>query len=93
MRNNRNNRNKTVRSVEDLILENEALEARNEFLERCVEALKLNNAKITIERNEALDKLHAIQQMSMFEFGSKYCNDEQNAADGRAFARALLGGK
>lgn len=93
MKNIENSTNRRYTSLEDVLLENEALEARNEFLERCVEALKLNNAEITIERNEALDKLHAIQQMSMFEFGSKYCNDEQNAADGRAFAKALLGGK
>ena len=36
---------KEIHSIEDLILENEALEARNEFLEKCVKALKLNLSK------------------------------------------------
>ena len=73
--------------------ENEALKARNEFLERCVRALKLNNAKITLERNTAIEELQHIKQMSMFEFGNTYCSSESLEADGHAFARALLGGK
>ena len=86
--------NREVRSVKDLLLENEALEARNEFLEKCVNALKLNLSKTTQERNEAIDKLHKIQQMSMFEFGNRYCSQESLEADGHAFARSLgIGGK
>ena len=81
-----------IHSIEDLILENEALEARNEFLEKCVKALKLNLSKTTQERNEAIDKLHKIQQMSMFEFGNRYCSSESLEADGHALARELLGG-
>ena len=77
--------------VKNLIIENEGLKARNEFLERCVKALKLNNAKITLERNKALDELHEIKQLSMFEFGNLYCSSESLEADGHAFARALLG--
>lgn len=83
---------KEIHSIEDLILENEALEARNEFLEKCVKALKLNLSKTTQERNDAIDKLHKIQQMSMFEFGNRYCSQESLEADGHAFARSLLGG-
>ena len=81
-----------LRSVKDLLLENEALEARNDFLERCVRALKLNNAKLTDERNQYLDELTTIKGMSMFEFGNKYGTEESLSEDGRAFARALLGG-
>ena len=81
-----------LRSVKDLLLENEALEARNDFLERCVKALKLNNAKLTDERNQYLDELTTIKGMSMFEFGNKYGTEESLSEDGRAFARALLGG-
>ena len=77
----------------NLELENKELQARNEFLERCVRALKLNNAKITIERNEAIEELQHIKQMSMFEFGNRYCSSESLEADGHAFARSLLGGK
>ena len=51
---------KEIHSIEDLILENEALEARNEFLEKCVKALKLNLSKTTQERNDAIFKLYKI---------------------------------
>ena len=87
-----NTEKRELRSVKDLLLENEALEARNDFLERCVRALKLNNAKLTDERNQYLDELTAIKGMSMFEFGNKYGTEESLSEDGRAFARALLGG-
>ena len=83
--------------LKDTILEiqeeNESLRTRNEFLERCVKALKLDNSKLTVERNEALDKLHKIQQMSMFEFGNAYCTNDSLEADGKAFAESLIGGK
>ena len=88
----RNIRNKTVRSVEDLILENEALNERNEFLEKLVRALKENNAVITAERNALCDEIHRITSMGMFEFGSKYCDDNRLEDAGRQFARELLGG-
>ena len=81
---------KEHKSVKDLILENEALEARNEFLEKCVNALKLNLSKTTQERNEAIDKLHKIQNMSMWDFADKYCSEDQLEEDGRLFARELL---
>ena len=74
-----------------LVEQNKELKARNEFLERCVEALKLNNSKITAERNNAIDELNRIKSMSMFEFGNTYCSDDSLAADGKAFARSLLG--
>ena len=77
----------------------EQLEARNLFLERCVEGLKLNLSKTTMERNHYCEKaiklnkeLQDIKQMSMFEFGNTYCSSESLEADGHALARALLGG-
>lgn len=73
--------------------ENERLNARIIFLEKCVEALKLNNSKLTVERNNAITELDKIKSMSMFEFSTNYCTAEQQEADGRAFAKALLGGK
>ena len=81
------------RRLGELERENERLTNRNRFLERCVKGLKLNNAAITLERNELCDKLHEIQQLSMFEFGNRYCSNESLEEDGKAFARALLGGK
>ena len=73
--------------------QNEALKARNEFLERMVNGLKLNLRQTTDERNAAIDELNRIKGMSMFEFSNNYCTVEQQEADGRAFAKALLGGK
>ena len=73
----------------ELEKENEALTARNEFLERMVNGIKLNNSKLTQERNAYLDELMAIKNMSMFEFGNKYCNAESLSNDAKAFARAL----
>ena len=77
----------------------EQLEARNLFLEQCVEGLKLNLSKTTIERNKLCDRvnklskeLQDIKQMSMFEFGNTYCSSESLEADGHALARSLLGG-
>lgn len=69
----------------------EQLEARNRFLQRMVNGLKLHNQELTEERNNLIDELHSIKRMSMFEFGNAYCNDTSLEADGKAFARSLLG--
>ena len=82
-----------IRSVKDLLLENEALEARNDFLQRMANGLRLNNQMLTKERNDLIDELTSIKGMSMFEFGNKYGTEESLSEDGRAFARALLGGE
>ena len=75
---------------------NEELQARNDFLQKCVKALKLNNAKTTLERNkfcnrcnELSHELQDIKQLNMFEFGNLYCSSESLEADGHAFARSL----
>ena len=80
--------------------ENEQLRARNEFLQRMVNGLKLNLHQCKVEsdklceRNMELSKeLQDIKQMSMFEFGNTYCSNESLEADGHAFAKSLLGGK
>ena len=94
--------------VKDTLLEiqeqNEELKARNEFLERCVEALKLNLSAVTLERNKLVDKVHFLDQkcnayhkevleithMGMWDFADKYCSDSQVEADARLFAKELL---
>ena len=91
MKNIENIVNTEVRSVEDLILENEALMARNEFLEKAISVLKRDNERITIERTKLVDEIQRITSMGMFEFGNKYCSDDSLKEDGRAFARSLLG--
>ena len=78
--------------IKDVILDNEALHERNEFLERKCNALMLNNQALTEERTRLQAELDRIKSMSMFEFGNTYATNEQLEADGKAFARALLGG-
>jgi len=72
-------------------LEIQELQARNSFLERKVEALMINNAQLTSERNKLTEELMEIKSMGMFEFADKYNSDTQCADAGRAFAKALLG--
>lgn len=76
-----------------LVEQNKELKARNEFLERMVNGLKLHNHELTKERNKLCEELNHIKSMSMFEFGNTYASSESLEADGHAFARALLGGK
>ena len=78
--------------IKNLILENEELTARNDFLQRQVNALKLNNHALTEELTCLQTELDSIKSMSMFEFSNNYCSIEQQEADGKAFAKALLGG-
>ena len=84
----------------ELEKENEELKARTDFLQRCIVALKLNNGQLTKERNQVIEKnlelqreLCHIKDMGMLEFGNTYCSTESLEADGKAFAKALLGGK
>ena len=58
---------------------------------RMLRGVKLNNGKLTLERNELIKELDSIKRMSMFEFGNTYCSNESLEADGHAFARSLLG--
>ena len=67
------------------------LARQTERQSRFIKALKLNNSQLTVERNELQKGLNHIKSMSMFEFGNKYASDESLEADGRAFARSLLG--
>ena len=78
------------------------IESNKELARKCkrqtrfIKALKLSNSQITLERNKLCDKcnrqakeLHDIKNMSMFEFGNRYCTSESLEADGHAFARSL----
>ena len=83
-----------VKSVKDKIIADQKaeireLKSRNDFLQRMVNGLKLNNSALTLERNQLVDELQTIKGMSMFEFGNTYCSSESLEADGHAFARAL----
>ena len=79
-----------------IIESNKELARKCERQTRFIEALKLSNSQITLERNKLCDKcnrqakeLHDIKNMSMFEFGNTYCTSESLEADGHAFARSL----
>ena len=83
-----------------IIESNKELARKCERQTRFIEALKLSNSQITLERNKLCDKcnrqakeLHDIKNMSMFEFGNTYCSNESLEADGHAFARSLGVGK
>ena len=68
------------------------LARKTERQTRFIKALKLNNSKLTVERNQLQNELDHIKSMSMFEFGNQYASDESLEADGKAFAKSLLGG-
>jgi hypothetical protein len=56
---------------------------------RFIEALKLNNGKLTVERNNAIDELNHIKAMNMYEFANKYNTPEQQEEAGHQLARSL----
>ena len=81
-------------SLEELrafIINCDELARQTERQSRFIKALKLNNSQLTVERNELQKELNHIKSMSIFEFGNKYASDESLEADGKAFARSLLG--
>ena len=73
----------------DLEKDNEFLQTKIEQKERIIKGVKLNNSKLTIERNQLLSELDRIKSMSMFEFGNTFCSNESLEDDGHAFARSL----
>ena len=63
---------------------------------RFIEALKIQNSDLTLERDKLCDRcneqsreLQHIKSMSMFEFGNTFCSSESLEADGHALARSL----
>lgn len=75
----------------NFIGEIEDLEYEVSRLTRMKKGALINNSALTRERNALLDELTRIKRMSMFEFSNTYCTAEQQKADGKAFARSLLG--
>jgi hypothetical protein len=88
---------KRVRSVKDQIIATqkakiEELQAQNDFLQhendrqrRMINGLKLNNSRLTLERNELNAKL---QNMTIFDL-----SEEAQEQAGHLLAKSLLGGK
>lgn len=72
-----------------LTKENKELQARNDFLQRMCNGVKLNNSKLTQERNNAVDELNRIKALGMYEFADKYCTSDELEEAGHQLARSL----
>ena len=72
-----------------LTKENTELQARNDFLQRMCNGVKLNNSKLTQERNNAVDELNRIKALGMYEFADKYCTSDELEEAGHQLARSL----
>ena len=78
-----------ILQVRDLKEQVDLLQGKLELKEKMLNGVKLNNGKLTIERNALVDELNYIKSLSMFEFGNKYCSSESLESDGHALARSL----
>ena len=99
--------NRDIKSVKDLILENEALQARIDFLQQennrllkehrdLSEKTTFQNRQINALKFRNADyrrELDRVTSMGMFEFANEFCNNTQLEEAGHALARSLLGGK
>lgn len=79
--------------IKELEEENQHLRDQLSRTTRFKMGLKLQNRKLTQERNQLADELDNIKSMGMFEFGNTFCNDAQLEEAGHQLARSLLGGK
>ena len=96
-----------VKSVKDLILKNEELQARIDFLQQennrllkehrdLSEKTTFQNRQINALKFRNADyrrELDRVTSMGMFEFANEFCNNTQLEEAGHALARSLLGGK
>ena len=100
--------NRDIKSVKDLILENEALQARIDFLQQennrllkehrdLSEKTTFQNRQINALKFRNADyrrELDRVTSMGMFEFANEFCNEDQLEEAGHALARSLgVGGK
>ncbi len=69
--------------LKNILLENEELHAKNEFLQRQVTALQLRCSKLSCE-------LQDIKSLGVWEFANLYCTDEENAEAAHMLAKSLL---
>ena len=89
MKNNKNSINKDIRSIEDLILENEALQEHIDFLENELLHYKAKSLAMAQRcRDLSQANMEMESQIADLKFTRKYLTSEEA---GRAFARELLG--
>lgn len=80
--------------IKELEEENQNLRDQLSRTSRFKMGLKLQNRKLTEERNRLVEELDTIKSMGMFEFGNTYCTDSQLEEAGHALARSFgIGGK
>ena len=65
--------------------------SENLRLRKMKNGVKLNNSKLTIERNKLQSELDSIKSMSMFEFANTFCSNESLEEAGHMLAKDLLG--
>jgi hypothetical protein len=96
---------KDVKSVKDLILKNEELQARIDFLQQENNRLLKDHRDLTEENSfykrqvnglkfrcgDYRRELDRVTSLSMFEFANEFCNDNELEEAGHALARDLLG--
>ncbi len=75
--------------IAELEKENKEPQARNDFLQKMCNGVKLNNSKLTQERNNAIDELNRIKALGMYEFADKYCTSDELKEAGHQLARSL----
>ena len=90
-------------NVKNIVMENKAMKEQIATLEhqlsrekRFKDAVKLNNSKLTLERNALIEEntslrqeLNKIKELSMYEFADKYCTSEELEEAGHQLARRL----
>lgn len=65
--------------------------SENSRLRQMKRGVKLNNSKLTVERNKLQTELDRIKSMTMFEFANTYCSNESLEEAGHMLAKDLLG--
>ena len=76
----------------EVCIHEEMLVRENNSLKEELTHFKARSFHQAKRNKELAEELTTIKSMSMFEFGNTYCSDESLEADGRAFAKSLLGG-
>jgi hypothetical protein len=78
--------------IAEIEAENTALMHNVDTKRKIIDSLKLNNGKLTLERNKLNDELTRYRNMSVFEFCNTLSEEKQVEA-GRQFAKDLLKGR
>ena len=79
----------SLKEIEAFITNCDELAKKTERQTRFIKALKLNNSKLTLERNNSIDELNRIKALGMYEFANKYCSTQELEEAGHQLARSL----